>query len=118
MIHRAALSESILVFAQHRAFLPGLDVAALVQRAKAASPEKFVLIEADDEADAMAAVIAGADGVQLDKMNPAQLTALVPHLRQARVGGQLSLYAAGKTIDSAQTTAIWRDESPKWGMSD
>jgi molybdenum transport protein len=70
MVHRAGLSESILVFAQHRTFLPDLTVAELVQRAKTASPEKFVMVEADDEADALAAVHAGADGVQLDKMPP------------------------------------------------
>jgi molybdenum transport protein len=71
-----------------------------------ASPEKFVLIEADDEADALAAVIAGADGVRLDKMTPAQLTALVPHLREARAGGHLTLNAAGGIrVDNAAAYA-------------
>jgi len=95
MVHRAGLSESILVFAQHRAFLPGVSVAELVARAQAASPEKFVLIEADDEADALAAVQAGAHGVQLDKMLPEQLAALVPRLRQASRVSHLTLNAAG-----------------------
>ena len=81
MVHRAGLSETILVFAQHRAFLPGLDAAALVARAKAHSPEKFVLIEAESAEDALTAARAGADGVQLDKMSPEQLAALVPQLR-------------------------------------
>ncbi len=95
VVHLAGLSESILVFAQHRAFLPGVSVAELVARAKAASPEKFVLIEADDEADALAAVVAGADGVQLDKMLPEQLATLVPRLRQASRASHLTLNAAG-----------------------
>ena len=106
VVHRAGLSESILLFAQHRAFLPGLDVAALVQRAKAASPEKFVLVEADDEADALAAVQAGADGVQLDKMPLLQLTELVPRLRQARTDGHLTVNAAGGIrVDNAAAYA-------------
>ncbi|WP_298292850.1 ModD protein [Thiomonas sp.] len=93
MVHRAGLSETILVFAQHRAFLPGLDAAQLVERAKAHSPEKFVLIEAEDAADALAAARAGADGVQLDKMTVEQLGALVPQLRKLQP--RLTINAAG-----------------------
>lgn len=93
MVHRAGLSETILVFAQHRAFLPGLDAAQLVARAKAHSPEKFVLIEAESEDDALTAARAGADGVQLDKMSAAQLTALVPQLRAEQP--RLTINAAG-----------------------
>ncbi|MGE0073108.1 MAG: ModD protein [Thiomonas sp.] len=93
MVHRAGLSETILVFAQHRAFLPGLDAAQLVARAKAHSPEKFVLIEAEDADDALAAVRAGADGVQLDKMTAAQLAALVPQLRALQP--RITINAAG-----------------------
>ncbi len=93
VVHRAGLSETILVFEQHRAFLPGLDAAALVARAKAHSPEKFVLIEAESAEDALAAVRAGADGVQLDKMSAAQLAELVPQLRAAQP--RLTINAAG-----------------------
>ena len=93
MVHRAGLSETILVFAQHRAFLPGLDAAQLVARAKAHSPEKFVLIEAESADDALAAARAGADGVQLDKMSPEQLCALVPQLRALQP--RLTINAAG-----------------------
>lgn len=93
MVHRAGLSETILVFAQHRAFLPGLDAAQLVARAKAHSPEKFVLIEAESADDALAACRAGADGVQLDKMSPEQLTELAPRLRALQP--RLTLNAAG-----------------------
>jgi molybdenum transport protein len=93
MVHRAGLSETILVFTQHRAFLPGLDAAQLVARAKAHSPEKFVLIEAENEEDALTAARAGADGVQLDKMTPEQLVALVPQLRALQP--RLTINAAG-----------------------
>ncbi|WP_312283774.1 ModD protein [Candidatus Igneacidithiobacillus taiwanensis] len=93
MVHRAGLSETILVFAQHRAFLPGLDVEQLVARAKAHSPEKFVLIEAEDAQDALAAARAGADGVQLDKMSPQELAELVPQLRAMQP--RLVINAAG-----------------------
>jgi len=105
MVHRAGLSETILVFAQHQAFLPGLTVADIVRRAKAHSPEKFVMVEADDEAGALAAVHAGADGVQLDKMNPVQLGDLVPRLRQARSGRLVINAAGGIRVDNAAAYA-------------
>ncbi len=104
VLHRAGLSETILVFAQHRVFLGGLDIAALVARAKQASPEKFVLVEADGADAALQAARAGADGVQLDKVTPAQLAAWVPMLRAARE--QLVLVAAGGVrLDNAAAYA-------------
>ncbi len=81
VVHRAGLSETILVFAQHRAFLPDLDLAALVARARAASAEKFVQIEAESAEEAVAAARAGADGVQFDKMAPERIAEVVPRLR-------------------------------------
>jgi len=93
MIHRGGLSETILVFTQHRVFLPELTIKEFVARAKANSPEKFVLIEAEDEEDALAATRAGADGIQLDKMTPGQLAALVPQLRA--IQPRLTINAAG-----------------------
>ena len=58
-----------------------------------------MIVEAETEAEAMAAVAAGADGVLLDEFNPEALTALVPRLRQLaqdRCGaGELVLEASG-----------------------
>ena len=93
VVHRAGLSESILLFAQHRAFLADQPLEAIVQRAKAASPEKFVLVESETASDALAAARAGADGVQLDKMGPQALAELVPQLRALRA--HLTVNAAG-----------------------
>lgn len=93
MVHRAGLSETVLVFAQHRVFVPALTLGELVQRARRAGPEKFILVEADSSDDALQAVAAGADGVQLDKMQPPALAALVPRLRALRP--HLTINAAG-----------------------
>lgn len=93
MIHRGGLSETILLFTQHRVFLPELNIEQLIARAKSNSPEKFILIEAEDEEDALAAARAGADGVQLDKMTPARLAALVSQLRALQP--RLTINAAG-----------------------
>ena len=93
VVHRAGLSESILLFAQHRVFLENEPLQAIVQRAKAASPEKFVLVESETAQDALVAARAGADGVQLDKMTPQALAELVPQLRALRP--HLIINAAG-----------------------
>ena len=93
VVHRAGLSETILVFAHHWTFLPELDLPAALQRAKRSSPEKFVLVEVSSSEEAQQAASAGADGVQLDKVEPAELAALVPRLRAARES--LVIVAAG-----------------------
>ncbi len=125
MAHRAGLSETILVFAQHRAFLSGLDTAALVARARVHSPEKFVLIEAESAEDALAAARAGADGVQLDKMSAVQLADLVPQLRALQprptinaVGGirpdNAAEYAASG-VDILVTSSLYNTKAADFG---
>ncbi|WP_374407500.1 ModD protein [Hydrogenophaga sp.] len=92
-VHRAGLSESILLFQQHRVFIPDESVDELVRRARSNSPEKFVLVEASGVAEALLAADSGADGVQIDKMSPAALAGLVPRLRAIRP--ELVIAAAG-----------------------
>lgn len=104
VVHRAGLSESILLFAQHRAFLKDQALDAIVRRAKAASPEKFVLVESETATDAMAAASAGADAVQLDKMEPRALAEVVPQLRALRAHLIISA-AGGIRLDNAAAYA-------------
>lgn len=82
MIHRAGLSETVLIFAQHRAFmLDGEDWASMIGRMKQTSPEKKIMVEAETEADALTIAALGADVLQLDKLSPAQLNELIPKVR-------------------------------------
>jgi molybdenum transport protein len=71
--HRLGLSDSVLVFAQHRAFLgrtpPHLWVAAL----RAAQPERRIAVEAESVDEAVHFAGAGVDSVQLDKLSPEQV---------------------------------------------
>jgi molybdenum transport protein len=92
--HRLGLSETILVFSQHRAFLTSTEEFARQLPAwKARAPEKKFLIEATSLVEAIGAVRAGADGVQFDKASPAELVRCVEELRAERAG--LVLIAAG-----------------------
>jgi molybdenum transport protein len=75
--HRLGLSDSVLVFAQHRAFLgrqpPHLWVAAL----RAAQPERKIEVEAESVDEALWFAAAGVDAVQLDKLSPEQVAETV-----------------------------------------
>lgn len=70
VMHRLGLSETLLVFAEHRLFLdeaPALTVARL----RRAQPEKKTVVEVGDVAEALLWAQAGADVLQLEKFSPA-----------------------------------------------
>jgi molybdenum transport protein len=105
--HRLGLSESILVFSQHTAFLGGLDrflekIPALIKRA----PEQKILVEADSAEEALRIAAAGADVVQVDKMPVADLTGLVSEIRSRFPGVAVSAAGginAGNAAEYAST---------------
>lgn len=68
--HRLGLSDSILIFPEHRAFLDGADIKATVAAVKAASPERKVVAEVKTEEEALLLAEAGIDALQLEKFTP------------------------------------------------
>lgn len=70
--HRLGLSDSLLIFPEHRVFLEG-DFAAAVGRLKAACPEKKVVAEVTDLGQALSLARAGVDVLQLEKFSPADV---------------------------------------------
>ena len=91
--HRLSLSETLLIFAEHRAFLGNEAPRATVQRLRRAWPERAIVIEVGDEAEALRWQEAGADILQLEKMPVAtvnRIKGLIPksaHTRIAAAGG-------------------------------
>ncbi len=80
--HRLGLSETVLVFKQHTAFLGGLEsfidsIAGLRQKAR----ETKVIVEADSVSEALLIAQCGADIVQLDKITPSELADAVKSVR-------------------------------------
>lgn len=70
VMHRLGLSETLLLFAEHRLFLdeaPGQTVARL----RRIQPEKKIVVEVSDGAEALLWAQAGADVLQLEKFSPA-----------------------------------------------
>lgn len=83
IIHRASLSETLLLFAQHRAFLPPDEtLAQTLARLRQASPEKKIMVEADTPEQALQAAAAGVEVVQLEKFPLTVLERTVTELRR------------------------------------
>lgn len=70
VLHRQGLAETVLVFAEHRVFLPDLDLAGMAARLRRSQPEKSLGIEVSSIDEAMAAAEAGFDTLQLEKFSP------------------------------------------------
>ncbi|ABD05766.1 modD protein [Rhodopseudomonas palustris HaA2] len=107
-MHRLGLSETILVFAEHRGFLDE-PAAATVARLRAAAPEKKLVTEVSTIDAALAAAAAGYDVLQLEKFAPADVATLVARLAEtplrpviAAAGGVNASNAAAYAAAGAQ----------------
>jgi len=78
--HRLGLDDAAMLKENHLAWSGGIGPAIAAVRASAPWPAR-VIVEAETEAEAKAAVRAGADAVLLDEFSPEALEDLVPRLR-------------------------------------
>lgn len=78
-MHRLGLSETVLVFGEHRGFLDE-PLAATVSRLRATLPEKKLITEVASIDAALTAADAGFDVLQLEKFAPADVATLVQQL--------------------------------------
>jgi molybdenum transport protein len=92
-MHRLGLSETVLVFPEHRAFLGDEPLTATVQRLRRAAPEKKLIIEVNTVEAALLAAEAGFDVIQAEKFSPPDIATLVGRLAGAR--GRPVIAAAG-----------------------
>jgi molybdenum transport protein len=81
VMHRLGLSETILVFPEHRAFLPDDSLGEIAARLRRAAPEKKLVIEVSGVEDGVAAAQAGFDVIQAEKFAPAGIAELVAATR-------------------------------------
>lgn len=92
--HRLGLSESILIFKQHTAFMGGLEpFLRHVETLKREALESKIIVEADSPEEALLIAQSGADVVQVDKLPADQLKVLVDNIRQINPAVKVS--AAG-----------------------
>ncbi|WP_265497751.1 ModD protein [Providencia rustigianii] len=109
IIHRAGSAETILLFTNHRNCLANPDDwQSHVKTLRTAAPEKHIIVEADDEQQAILAIKANADIVQLDKLPIPQIQALQQYIQQQNSPCRLSI-AGGvnlQTIESYSQTGV------------
>ncbi len=92
VIHRLGLSETILLFAEHRQFLAETP-AAILQRLKTQAPEHRRVVEVHDLDDARLWAKTGAEVLQMDKFSLDDVRACAAFCRENNLS--VTLAAAG-----------------------
>ena len=103
VMHRTGLSETLLVFAEHRLFLGSEQPAETVARLRRQCPEKRVVVEVVSVNEAVA--WAGADVLQLEKFAPAQVAEVVAALTER---GSIARVAVAGGINAGNAEAYAR----------
>lgn len=104
VMHRLGLSETVLVFPEHRVFLGDLPLFQAVERLRRAAPEKLV-IEVKTADAALAAAVAGFDVIQAEKFSPAEIAALVKRMASLAYTRARPLIAAAGGVNAANAAA-------------
>jgi molybdenum transport protein len=100
--HRLGLSDSVVVLAQHRAFLGREPAHRWVSRMRAAQPGRKLMVEAESVDEAVLLAHAGIDSLQCDKLTPEQFA----EVARALAGHSTRpLLAAAGGIDESNAAA-------------
>ncbi|WP_158670365.1 ModD protein [Bradyrhizobium guangdongense] len=105
VMHRLGLSETVLVFPEHRAFLGGMPLFEVVGRLRKAAPEKKLVVEVTTIEAAVAAAVAGFDVVQAEKFSPTEIAALVKRMTSMASTRARPAIAAAGGINAANASA-------------
>ncbi len=94
IMHRLGLSETLLLFAEHRLFLAASPAQTIAQL-KRAQPEKKIIVEVADLEEALRWAEAGADLLQLEKFTPDAVAACRQAIAALPANRRALLAAAG-----------------------
>lgn len=83
-MHRLGLSDTILVFSQHVAFLEERSLEQMVECLRQEAPEKKLVMEVADVERGLAAAVAGFDVIQAEKFAPGEVARLIDRLGPRR----------------------------------
>ncbi|MBN8448178.1 MAG: ModD protein [Candidatus Accumulibacter sp.] len=100
--HRLSLSETLLVFPEHRAFLRDEAPGTTIERLRQCWPERAVVVEVNSESEARRWIDAGADILQLEKMPVEKLRQIAAYAAASR---QATKIAAAGGIDVGNAAA-------------
>ena len=99
ILHRLGLSETLLVFAEHRLFLDE-SPSATIARLQTRQPEKKIVVEVVSEDEALMWACAGAQVLQLEKFAPSAVRACRTRLDMEGLRPVL-VAAGGVRVDNA-----------------
>lgn len=117
IVHRFGLSDSILVFDQHRVFCD--DFEAAFRALQARSPERKIAVEAGSPEEAMTFVRLGADIIQCERFSPEVFASFAdaaraesPNVRLSAAGG---VNAKNAALYAEAGADILVTSAPYWG---
>jgi molybdenum transport protein len=102
--HRLSLSETLLVFPEHRAFLAHEAQGDLIERLRRQWPERAILVEVNNEDEARTWIDAGADILQLEKMSVEVLGLIAAYAASSRHKTKIAA-AGGVNASNAEAYA-------------
>lgn len=108
VMHRLGLSESLLVFPEHRALLAPAELVLRLAALRQAQPEKTLVVEVATAEEAVLMAEAGAQVLQLERFSPGGVAALRERLRGRGLAVQLAPAGgvnAGNALAYAQAGA-------------
>lgn len=106
-IHRQGLSETVLVFSNHRRLLNNPDdFNAIVQQFRQHAPENKITIEADNWAQFLQIIPAKPDIIQLDKFNLSEVKQALTLLKQQNSPCTLSVAGGINKDNIAEYAAL------------
>ncbi|GBQ30164.1 ModD protein [Gluconacetobacter azotocaptans] len=110
VMHRINLSETILIFQEHMAFMGGkTEIGAAIRRMRSTAPERKIVVEVTDPVQAIEVAGHAPDVLQLEKFSPQQLRRVHDALLErgvcpvlAAAGGVNRLNAAAYVSEGAR----------------
>jgi molybdenum transport protein len=105
VMHRLGLSETVLVFPEHRAFLGSASLSDIVARLRRVAPEKRLVVEVNTVDQAVSAVEAGFDVIQAEKFPVDQIAALVARINAMRSPQTRPVIAAAGGVNAQNAAA-------------
>jgi molybdenum transport protein len=105
VMHRLGLSETVLLFPEHRSFLGDVSLAEMVERLRHAAPEKRLVVEVTTIEQAVTAAAAGFDVIQAEKFPPEEIAALVARMTAMASLQARPIIAAAGGVNAANAAA-------------
>jgi molybdenum transport protein len=104
-MHRLGLSETVLVFPEHRVFLGKVPLTETVKQLRRAAPEKRLVAEVTTLEAAIELAGAGFDVIQAERFTPAEIASLVARMKAMSTMRNRPIIAAAGGIHAGNVAA-------------